>query len=132
MTAVFLDSNVLIYAYSDDKRAEQSRDLLDREYTLGVQTLNEFAYVARRKLGMSWEAIEEASFNLSESAELVVPTWRQDHTLSLNLARRYQLALFDALMLAIALRAQCTIFYSEDMHHGLVIEDRMTILNPFA
>jgi predicted nucleic acid-binding protein len=132
MTAVFLDSNVLIYAYSDDKRAEQSRDLLDREYTLGVQTLNEFAYVARRKLGMSWEAIEEASFNLSESAELVVPTWRQDHTLSLNLARRYQLAVFDALMLAIALRAQCTTFYSEDMHHGLVIEDRMTILNPFA
>jgi len=35
-------------------------------------------------------------------------------------------------MLAVALRAGCTTFLSEDMHDGLVIDDRLTISDPFA
>lgn len=131
MTAAFLDSNILVYAYSDDARVLRARQLLGADYVLAVQTLNEFAHVARRKLQMSWESIGQASRNLGENAELVAPTLRVDHETSLDLARSYNLQLFHALMLAIALRAQCTTFYSEDMHHGLVIEDRLKILNPF-
>lgn len=132
MTPVFLDSNILVYAYSDDPRVLRARQLLSGEYILAVQTLNEFAHVARRKLKMPWEAIAQASQNMSENAEFVAPTLLDDHVLSLHLARRHQLSIFDALMLAIALRANCTTFFSEDMHHGLVIEDRLAILNPFG
>jgi len=32
---------------------------------------------------------------------------------------------------ASALEANCHIFYSEDLHHGLVVENRMEIINPF-
>ena len=31
----------------------------------------------------------------------------------------------------IALEADCHILYSEDLHHGLVVENRMKIINPF-
>lgn len=34
-------------------------------------------------------------------------------------------------MIATALAADCLTFYSEDVNHGLVIEDRLRILNPF-
>jgi predicted nucleic acid-binding protein len=132
MIAAFLDSNILLYTYADDPKSERSYELIAQGYVIGVQTLNEFAYAARPKLKRDWPTVIQDSADLAKNASTVVPTELSDHIQSLTLARRYQLAIFDALMLAIALRAQCTIFYSEDMHHGLVIEDRMTILNPFA
>ena len=64
-------------------------------------------------------------------AEMVLDTHVDDHMRSFHLAERYRLSIYDALMLAIALRANCTTFYSEDLHHGLVVEDRLTVLNPF-
>jgi predicted nucleic acid-binding protein len=44
---------------------------------------------------------------------------------------RYRLAWFDALQVAGALNANCTVLCSEDMHHGLKIDGRLTIRNPF-
>lgn len=38
---------------------------------------------------------------------------------------------FDSLMLATAIEAECSIFYSEDLQHNQVIEKKLTILNPF-
>ena len=131
MTAVFLDSNILVYAYSADARSDQARQILRGDYVIGVQTLNEFTYVARRKLKFSWEKIARASLDLSETAEAVVSTQLDDHQQSLRLADRHDLQIFDALMLALALRAGCQTFYSEDMHPGLVIDNRLTIINPF-
>jgi predicted nucleic acid-binding protein len=48
---VFLDSNVLLYAFKlDDSRSKTTTRLLSEGPSLGVQTLNEFVNVARRKL----------------------------------------------------------------------------------
>ena len=50
----FFDTNVLIYAFSvGDERSEIARALLARGATVGVQSLNEFVAVARRKLKMA-------------------------------------------------------------------------------
>ena len=40
-------------------------------------------------------------------------------------------AIFDALMIAAALRARCTVLYSEDMQHGMAIDGRLRIVDPF-
>ena len=37
----------------------------------------------------------------------------------------------DAMIVASALDAGCTTLWSEDMHHGLSVEGRLQILNPF-
>jgi predicted nucleic acid-binding protein len=47
------------------------------------------------------------------------------------LAERYQLGVYDGMIVAAALVAGCTTLYSEDMHDGLVI-DQLTIRNPYA
>jgi predicted nucleic acid-binding protein len=46
------------------------------------------------------------------------------------LAERYILNIYDAMIVAAAQLAGCTVLYSEDMHDGLVI-DRLTIRNPY-
>lgn len=47
------------------------------------------------------------------------------------IAERYQLPVYDAMVVASALSASCEILYSEDMHAGLRIVNRLTIANPF-
>ena len=61
----------------------------------------------------------------------VLPISAADNGRALALATRHQLSFFAALLLAVALAGGATIFYSEDMQHGLIIEDRLTIINPF-
>ena len=40
--------------------------------------------------------------------------------------------MFDGLVLAAALEAGCATLWSEDIHHGFVIDERLKILNPFV
>src|SRR5580698_10439946 len=56
----FLDTNVLIYAVAkNDPRAAKAETLLASGGIVSVQSLNEFASVARRKLGMPWKEVKE-------------------------------------------------------------------------
>jgi len=46
-------------------------------------------------------------------------------------AERYGLSIFDSMIVASALLADCKTLYSEDLQHGQVIEGQLTITNPF-
>jgi predicted nucleic acid-binding protein len=48
-----------------------------------------------------------------------------------RLIGRYDLQIFDSIVAAAALEADCTILYTEDMHHGMTIDSILTIINPF-
>jgi predicted nucleic acid-binding protein len=50
---------------------------------------------------------------------------------SFSVSQKYQLSHWDSLVVASALEANCTKLYSEDMQHSLVVDGRLTILNPF-
>lgn len=50
---------------------------------------------------------------------------------ALDLIERNQVSYWDSLIISTALAGNATILYSEDMHDGLVIENRLTIRNPF-
>ena len=133
MNRVFLDTNVVVYAISAaSPKRPIALGLMANGFIGAVQVLNEIANVSRKKLGLGWEEVRAASDLIIESAQHIAPTVKEDHELSLRLAERYHLSIYDALMLAIALRAGCTTFYSEDMHSGLVIDNQLTITNPFA
>ena len=57
----FFDTNVLVYAFSaEDERSKTAQSLLDRGGAVGIQSLNEFVSVARRKLGINWKEIRAA------------------------------------------------------------------------
>jgi len=51
--------------------------------------------------------------------------------LAKTLIKKYDLQLFDSMIVASALEANCSILYSEDMHNGLIIDKQLTIINPF-
>ena len=132
MPGEFLDSNVLIYAFTSDARAARAQELLAGDGITSVQGLNEFANVARRKLAMSWAEINDALANLKILLREVLPMDLQTHEEALRIVEHHNVSFFDALMVASALRAQCTTLWSEDMQHGLLIHNRLGIVNPFA
>jgi predicted nucleic acid-binding protein len=128
----FFDTNILVYAFSLDPRAGRARALLREGGLIGVQTLNEFANVARNRLKLSWAELDLALSQIRFLCEVGVPVDLALHEAALSIARRYTLSLFDSLILAAALRADCDTLWSEDMHDGLVVDGRLTVRNPFA
>src|SRR6266699_3762823 len=112
MSVEFLDTNVLAYAFTDDPRNQRARGLLEQGCVIGVQVLNEFTNVARRKLGMSWEETCEALTAIRELCTNVVPLSLELHDAALVIARRHDLRIYDALIVAAAFQARCETLWS--------------------
>ena len=128
----FIDTNVLVYAFGSDSKGERARQLIGNGGHISVQSLNEFALVLRRRQRLAWDDIDQALTLLRAWLEPPVPLTLALHETGLQIARRYQLAIYDSMLLAAALSAGCTTFYSEDLAAGLVIDGRLAIHNPFA
>ena len=127
----FLDTNIIVYAFTADPRAQTALDLLGRGCVTSVQTLNEFTNVARRKLGMTWREVHEALSAIRTVCRAILPVDLETHADALRIAERYGYAIFYALMIAAALRARCTVLYSEDMQDGMTIDRRLRIVDPY-
>jgi len=130
MPREFLDTNVLVYAFTTDPRAGTAQALLGRGCVTSVQALNELTNVARRKLGMSWREVREALAAIRTLCRSTLPVDIETHADALRIAERYGYTIFDALMIAAATRADCTVLYSEDMQHGMAIGG-LRIVDPF-
>ncbi len=128
----FLDTNILVYAFSSDARRERAWSLLTDGFEISVQNLNEFASVSRGKLQQDWQTVEDALATVIELSSVIHPLNLNLHVRGVALAERYKLRIYDALLLATALGAERGTFLSEDMHDGLVIEGTLTIRNPFT
>jgi predicted nucleic acid-binding protein len=127
----FLDTNVLVYAYSEkDRRTATSRQLLADGGVVGVQVLNEFASVARAKLAMSWAEVQEAIDSIVVLCPSPRPLSFQTHKRALEISMRYRLSIWDGLIVAAASEAGCSRLLTEDMQHGQVIEG-LRIEDPF-
>ncbi|MCL2896138.1 PIN domain-containing protein [Brenneria tiliae] len=128
----FLDSNVVLYLLSDDAaKADGAEALLKTNPVISVQVLNEVAAVCRRKLAMSWQDI--GSFlDLVRNFCDVVPLTVEVHDRARYIAERHLLSFYDACIVAAAAVAGCQTLYSEDMNHGQILEDSLTIRNPFV
>ena len=128
---VFFDTNVLVYALvGDPPLAERSFALLGAGGIVSVQVLNECANTLRRKFSAPWPKVTQACERMRELCS-VVPLTEQTHERGLMLAQRYSLSVYDGMIVAAALIAECKTLYSEDMHDGLVI-DGLTVRNPYA
>ncbi len=131
MAGSFFDTNVVLYLASGDAgKADRAEQVLSGGGAISVQVLNETANVARRKLGMSWAETREFLSGLRALVSVRSLTV-ETHETGLLLAERYGLAIYDAMIAAAALVSDCDTLWSEDMHHGLLIEGRLRILNPF-
>ncbi len=127
----FLDTNVLVYAFGlTDPRKPVAEGLIIRGGMIAVQTLNEFVNVQRSKLKQPWPNILDRLRLIEHLCPPPVPLTQSIHYHALGIAQTHGYHIYDSLMLAAALEASCTIFYSEDMHDGQAV-DGLTIRNPF-
>jgi predicted nucleic acid-binding protein len=131
MSGNFFDSDILVYLASGDRaKAGTAEATIARGGVISVQVLNEVANVARRKMQMSWPETR-AFLALLRGLLDVRPLTLETHESGLRLAERYRLSIFDAMIAAAALEAGCGTLWSEDMQHGLSLEEGLRIVNPF-
>jgi predicted nucleic acid-binding protein len=129
----FFDTNVLVYVIGQmDERTSLSEALIAGGGVVSVQVLNELVAVARRKLGMTWEDIGEAVAAIRTLCPSPASLTIETHEAALRIAKQYGYHIYDSLVVASALEADCATLYSEDLQDGQVIDGRLTIRNPFA
>jgi predicted nucleic acid-binding protein len=126
----FLDTNVVVYATSNDPRCERAQALIAAGGTTSVQVLNELVNVLRKKLKRDWGAIEKAVSDFRNVLDPVLPLTPETHDAAIALAREHSLSFYDALIVASALEANCEVLFTEDMQHGRTI-GTLTVRNPF-
>jgi len=137
MSAEFVDTNVLVYAYdpTSAKKHERARqlvgDLWQRgEGTVSVQVLQEFFWTVTRKVprplatAAAIEILEELA-----AWDVYAPT-AEDVIRSAELASRRRIALWDAMIVHAAISAGSRILWSEDLDSGARF-DSLQIRNPF-
>jgi predicted nucleic acid-binding protein len=128
----FFDTNVLIYTIAqNDPRGVRAEELLASGGVVSVQVLNEFVSVARRKLHMPWEEVTEALDAIRVLCPKPMPITLDSHVAALKIAQQYGYGIYDALIAAAALEANCSTLYSEDLQDGQVLAETLTIRNPF-
>lgn len=135
---VFVDSNILVYAYDADaadkhhiakQRLAQLWD--DETGAVSIQVLQEFYVTATRKLPkpISRRAAREV-IDTYESWSPHRPT-TADVVAASELEERHRLAFWDALVIVSAQRCDCVTVLSEDLQHRQRFGS-VTVLNPFT
>ncbi len=131
----FIDTNVLLYAVSTDaaeaaKRAQAREILSGLGWGLSVQVLQEFyVNVVRPPRGAMTHADAAAAIRQF----LRHPTVASDAGLlldALRLKERFQIAYWDAAIIAAARVLGASVLYSEDLNHGQDY-DGVKVTNPF-
>jgi predicted nucleic acid-binding protein len=131
MPASFFDTNVLLYlASGDTAKADRAEAVIAEGGSISVQVLGELANVARRKMQMSWDETH-AFLDMLRGLLMVHPLTVEIHDTGLRLAERYGISIYDAMIAASALQAGCDTLWSEDMQHGMALDEGLRIVNPF-
>jgi predicted nucleic acid-binding protein len=127
----FLDSNVPLHLLSADARkADVAERIVGNGGVASVQVLNEIAAVLLGRLRAGWPTVHELLATVRAHCRIDVAT-HEVHALGLALAERDRLGVHDAMIVATALRAGCTVLYSEDLQHDRVFERRLRVVDPF-
>jgi len=130
---VFVDTNVLIYSYSETEpdKKDMSLSILERKsIVISTQVINEFIWVMNRKYAVNIEQLKVLADRFWQKFEVALIK-EVSISKALSIVKNHNYAYWDSLILAVALEKNCSILYSEDMQDGQVIEERIRIINPF-
>jgi predicted nucleic acid-binding protein len=131
----FVDTNVWLYAFiegEDPQKTVCAKALLETSpaVVVSTQVINEVCVNLLKKTQFSEQQIQQ----LIEAfyAKYVVVEVSKAILLKASVLREhYALSFWDSTIVSSALSAEAAVLYSEDMQDGLVVENRMRILNPF-
>ncbi len=133
----FVDTNILVYSFDESDSAKRARAQLvmrhlweTRSGRISHQVLHEFYVTVTRKLKPALPRSEaraeiEDLLNwkpLRPSAALLKQAWQIED--------RYGFSWWDSLIVAAAITQDCVTLLTEDLQHGLQI-DNLRVVNPF-
>ncbi len=131
MGVEFVDTNTVIYSLGEDAtKRRKALAILAGKPIVSIQVLNETANTMRRKLDFDIPAIRRFLMDLMQESR-VHPITPTTVLAALTIAERYGFSHYDSLIVATAIDAGCDMLYSEDMQHGQIIDNRLTVINPF-
>lgn len=134
----FLDTNILVYSFDEKEKAKQkiAINLIGQalETGLGIisfQVIEEFLNVATRKFVKPLTTPDAQTY----LQKILIPLCQvyPDSELyqeTLFIAKSNGYSFYDSLILASAIRGNCTKIYTEELHDGQKIAS-LSIVNPF-
>ena len=134
---IFVDTNVLVYAYDRGagSRHERAQSLLEKLWKegngiLSTQVLQEF-YVNVRRKAKRPVSIEQARSLISDYLSWD-PIVNDGATMleAIDVEQRYQLSFWDSLIVAAAQKGGASVLFSEDFNHGQKFGS-VVVQNPF-
>jgi len=138
---IFIDSNIWIYAFleSEKERVKQQHilSLLENLPSVGtvfvsVQVINEFHWILSRKYGIDDATIKAKVTKGISAIASIAPLDFKVYQDAYRIRGKYNVSFWDSLIVASALDNSCAVLYSEDMQHGLMIDSKLKVINPFS
>jgi predicted nucleic acid-binding protein len=131
----FVDTNIWLYAFvegDDLRKSARAKSLLEasRAVVVSPQVINEVCVNLIKKAQFSEQQVQQ----LIESfyAKYIVVEVSKALLLKASILReQYAFSFWDSTIVSSALQAGTSVLYSEDMQAGLVVENRVLIINPF-
>jgi predicted nucleic acid-binding protein len=136
----FIDSNIWLYRLMIDPNSNQANEVRKRNLAISLiddadafvstQVINEVCSVLYRKAAFNNEQIKrviQSFYNRATEVKINKEILEN----ACNLRSQHSFSFWDGLIVSSALSTSATILYSEDMQDGLVVEKKLTIVNPF-
>jgi predicted nucleic acid-binding protein len=134
---VFIDTNLLVYAYDQTEELKQSaarnilRELWDQDSgSVSMQVLQEFYNTVTRKIAIPLPR-NKARLIVNYYARWCVATTPEEIKRAFQIEDEARISFWDALIFAAAVRSGATRILSEDLKDGQVIAG-IRVVNPFV
>ena len=129
----FIDTNILVYCYTEDELSKQEKALEicnNIDTFISTQVLTELSNTLKKKFNLDWKNIENVISEINSGFHVFVnkPITIEN---ACKIADKYNYSFYDSLIITAALACNCSILYTEDMQNGQIIENCLTIVNPF-
>jgi predicted nucleic acid-binding protein len=131
--AFFLDTNVLVYSFSetDTAKREAGRAIAEADGAwVSTQVLSELAHVLTRRFRIPAQEAKQRVMSIAATCEVIVisPPIVFD---ALRIMERFGYGFYDSQIIAAALACGASVLYSEDLHHGQMVDGKLSIRSPF-
>jgi predicted nucleic acid-binding protein len=131
----FVDTNVWLYALirgQNATKAQRARTLITQGTSIVVSTqvINEICVNLIKRENFTAMQTRDL-INDFYAAYTVIELDQSILVLATSLREQYTLSYWDSLIVASALSSGASILHSEDMHDQLIVDQRLTIVNPF-
>ena len=129
----FIDTNILVYCYTEDEPIKQQKALNivnGSDTFISTQVLTELSNTLKKKFKLDWQKVKNVISEVNSDFNVFVnkPSIIEQ---ACQIADKYKYSFYDSLIISAALSCSCKTLYSEDMQDGQLIENCITIVNPF-